>query len=156
VGGWDLVNGLPPGPKGPLSFDFFMRFAERTAPALAEWITPETMPGVRACFEALSQLHGARDAVLSTDFPVMIWDGRSDSYHDQMQAFAVANRLPFLSSAGDHLAAVMVPSAETIKGRSKPRHLADTLNRLYFQRRVLQLSPAAKSPSAWFVTHGDP
>jgi pimeloyl-ACP methyl ester carboxylesterase len=53
VGGWDLVNGLPPGPKGPLSFDFFMRFAERTAPALAEWITPETMPGVRACFEAV-------------------------------------------------------------------------------------------------------
>jgi pimeloyl-ACP methyl ester carboxylesterase len=60
LGGWDPVNGLPPGPKGPLSFDFFMRLAKRTAPTLVEWITPEFGPGVRACFEALSQLQGAR------------------------------------------------------------------------------------------------
>ena len=83
---------------------------------LVEWVTPEFGPAVRACFEALSQLHGARDAVLAADFPVMIWDGQSDSYHDPMQAFAAANGLPFLSSAGDHVAAVMLPSAETIKG----------------------------------------
>ena len=27
VGGWDPVKGLPPGPKGPLSFNNFMKFA---------------------------------------------------------------------------------------------------------------------------------
>jgi pimeloyl-ACP methyl ester carboxylesterase len=112
VGGWDLVNGLPRGPRGPLSFDFFMKLAKRTAPALVEWVTPEFEPGVRACFEALSELQGARDAVLNADFPVMIWDGRNDLNHDPMQAFASANGLPFLSSPGDHIAAGLQPGAE--------------------------------------------
>jgi pimeloyl-ACP methyl ester carboxylesterase len=116
VGGWDPVNGLPPGPKGPLSFDFFMRFAKRTTPALVEWVTPEFEPGVRACFDALSQLQGARDAVLTADFPVMIWEGQSDPGHDPLQAFAAANGLPFLSTSGDHVAAVLRPSAEAVKG----------------------------------------
>lgn len=115
VGGWDLVNGLPRGTKGPLSFDLFMGFAKRTAPTLVEWVTPEFEPGLRACFEALSQLQGARDAVLTADFPVMMWDGRDDPYHDPMQTFATTNGLPFLSSAGDHVAAVLQPDAETIK-----------------------------------------
>lgn len=114
VGGWDAVNGLPPGPKGPLSFDNFMKFATRTAPALVEWVTPEFEPGVRACFDALSQLDGARDAVLTTDFPVMMWQGRNDPLHDPMQTFAASNGLPFVSTAGDHLAAVLRPDAETI------------------------------------------
>jgi len=60
LGGWDVVNGLPPGSKGPIRFDSFMAFARRTAPALAEWVTPEYEPGVRACFAALGQLDGAR------------------------------------------------------------------------------------------------
>jgi pimeloyl-ACP methyl ester carboxylesterase len=116
LGGWDPVNGLPPGPKGPLSFDFFMRFAARTAPTLARWVTPEFEPGVRACFEVLSQLEGAREAVLTAGFPVMIWEGQSDPCHDPMQAFAAANGLPFLSTAGDHVAAVLSPSAEAVTG----------------------------------------
>jgi pimeloyl-ACP methyl ester carboxylesterase len=116
VGGWDPVNGLPPGPKGPLSFDFFIRFAKRTTPALVEWVTPECQPGVRACFETLSQLQGARDAVLTADFPVMIWEGQSDPGHDPMQAFAAANGLAFLSTAGNHVAAVLHPSAEAVTG----------------------------------------
>jgi hypothetical protein len=33
-----------------------------------------------------------------------------------MQAFAAANGLAFLSSAGDHVAAVLAPETETIKG----------------------------------------
>jgi pimeloyl-ACP methyl ester carboxylesterase len=116
LGGWNPVNGLPPGPKGPLSFDSFMRFARRTAPALTEWVTPEFEPGVRACFETLSQLQGARDAVLAGDFPVMIWEGQSDPGHGPMQAFAAANGLAFLSTAGDHVAAVLHPSAEAVTG----------------------------------------
>jgi pimeloyl-ACP methyl ester carboxylesterase len=116
LGGWDPVNGLPPGPKGPLSFDFFMRFAKRTTPALVQWVTPEFEPGVRACFETLSQLQGARDAVLTADFPVMIWEGQGDPGHDPMRAFATANGLPFLSTSGDHVAAVLRPSSETVTG----------------------------------------
>jgi pimeloyl-ACP methyl ester carboxylesterase len=116
LGGWDPVNGLPPGPKGPLSFDFFMRFAKRTTPALVEWVTPEFEPGVRACFDALGQLRGARDAVLTADFPVMIWEGQSDPGYYPMQAFAAVNGLPFLSTSGDHVAAVLRPSAEAVTG----------------------------------------
>jgi pimeloyl-ACP methyl ester carboxylesterase len=114
LGGWDPVNGLPPGPKGPLSFDSFMRFARRTAPSLVEWVNPEFESGVRACFETLNQLEGAREAVLTARFPVMIWEGQSDPGHEPMQAFAAANGLPFLSTAGDHVAAVLRPSAEAV------------------------------------------
>ena len=103
VGGWDLLNGLPKGKNGPLSFDTFMAFAKRTAPSLVEWVTPESEPGVRACFEALSQLDRARDAVLTVGVPVLLWNGRDDSYHDPMQAFAAATGLSYLSTAGDHL-----------------------------------------------------
>jgi hypothetical protein len=83
---------------------------------LVEWVTPEFEPGVRACFEELSQIQAAREVVLTVDFPVMFWNGRDDPYHDPMQAFAAANGLPFLSGAGDHVAAVLRPSAEAVKG----------------------------------------
>jgi pimeloyl-ACP methyl ester carboxylesterase len=116
VGGWDPVKGLPPGPKGPLRFDNFMKFATKTAPTLVEWVTPEFEPAVRACFEALSQIQGAREAVLTTNFPVMFWQGRDDPCHDPVQAFAGANGRSFLSSAGDHVAAVLRPDVATIKG----------------------------------------
>ena len=116
VGGWDPVNGLPPGPKGPLSFDFFMRYARRTTPALVEWITPEFAAGVHACFDALGQLKGAREAVLGGDFPVMMWAGQNDLCHGRMQTFAVGNGLVFLSNAGDHVATVLSPDAGTIRG----------------------------------------
>jgi pimeloyl-ACP methyl ester carboxylesterase len=69
VGGWDLLNGLPRGPKGPLTFEFFMGFARRTAPKLVEWVAPEFEPGVRACFDVLSQLQGAREAVVNATLP---------------------------------------------------------------------------------------
>jgi pimeloyl-ACP methyl ester carboxylesterase len=116
VGGWDPVNGLPPGPKGPLSFDFFMRYARRTTPVLVEWITPESTAGVHACFDALGQLQGARKAVLGGNFPVMMWAGQNDLCHDPMQTFAACNGLAFLSNVGDHVTTVLSPDAKTIKG----------------------------------------
>ena len=36
VGGWHPVSGLPAGPRGPVSFDAFMKFAKRTAPTLVD------------------------------------------------------------------------------------------------------------------------
>lgn len=114
VGGWDLVNGPPKGPQGPLTFDVFMAFARATAPALVGWVTPEIEPAMRACFEGLSQLDGAPEAVLGGGFPVLLWDGREDPYHNPMQAFAAANGLPFLSSDGGHVPAIVTPGAETV------------------------------------------
>jgi pimeloyl-ACP methyl ester carboxylesterase len=115
VGGWEPVHGLPPGPKGPVKFDNFMKFATRTAPALVGWITPEFEPGVRACFGGLGQLEGAREALLTAGLPVMLWAGRDDVIHDPVRALAGANGLPFLSGAGDHVAAVLQPDAATVK-----------------------------------------
>jgi hypothetical protein len=46
----------------------------------------------------------------------MFWQGRDDPCHDPVQAFAGANGRSFLSSAGDHVAAVLRPDAATIKG----------------------------------------
>ncbi|MEJ2816111.1 alpha/beta hydrolase [Caulobacter sp. CCG-8] len=115
VGGWDLVNGVPKGPQGPLTFDIFMAFARATAPALVGWVTPEIEPAMRACFEALGQLDGAPEAVLGGGFPVLLWDGREDPYHAPMQAFAAAQGLPFLSSDGGHVPAIVTPGAETVR-----------------------------------------
>jgi pimeloyl-ACP methyl ester carboxylesterase len=114
VGGWDLVSGPPKGPQGPLTFDIFMAFARATAPALVGWVTPQIEPAMRACFEALGQLDGAAEAVLGGDFPVLLWDGREDPYHPPMQAFAAAQGLPFLSSDGGHVPAIVAPGAETV------------------------------------------
>ena len=116
LGGWDVVNGLPPGSNGPLQFDAFMKFARLTAPHLTRWITAEQEPGVRACFDALGQLEGAGKAVLEAGFPVMIWEGQDDPAHDRRKAFADANGLRLLSTAGDHLGMVFAHGAESVKG----------------------------------------
>src|SRR5882757_5929381 len=116
VGGWHPVSGLPPGPRGPVNFDAFMIFAKRTAPKLVGWVTADIEPGVRACFEALGELQGAREAVLDGNFPVMIWDGWDDPNHASKQSFAEDNRLPFLSTAGDHLGMLFSHGAEGAAG----------------------------------------
>jgi pimeloyl-ACP methyl ester carboxylesterase len=116
VGGWDLLNGLPRGKSGPLTFEAFMAFAKLTAPRLTEWVTSELEPGVLACFEALFQLEGAREAVLSTSGPVMLWNGREDTPHEPMRGFAAADGLRFLSVAGDHLGPLFRHGAESAKG----------------------------------------
>jgi pimeloyl-ACP methyl ester carboxylesterase len=116
LGGWDPVNGLPPGPKGPLSFDVFMKFARRTAPALTGWIAPEYEGGLRACFDALADLDGAQAAIRAAGVPVMIWEGRADPFHDARKASATANGWRFLSTAGDHLGMLLVHGDESAKG----------------------------------------
>ena len=68
---------------------------------------------MRACFEALFQLHGAREAVLSTGGPVMPWNGREDTPHEPMRGFAAAAGLQFLSVAGDHLGVLFRHGAES-------------------------------------------
>lgn len=115
VGGWDIVDGLPPGPTGPLKFDQFMGYVRRVAPQEAAWVSPEFEAGVRACFDALSERDGAAEAVREVKVPVLIWTGQDDPYHALMQAFAQAAGLPFLSTPGGHASAVLQPDAQTLE-----------------------------------------
>jgi len=103
LGGWHPVDGLPAGPNGAPTFNGFMNFAKRTAPTLADWVTEDVEPGVRACFEALGELDGVQDVILNLTVPVMIWDGYDDPYHHPKQIFAKSNGLQFLATGGDHL-----------------------------------------------------
>ncbi|MEH2555275.1 pimeloyl-ACP methyl ester carboxylesterase [Bradyrhizobium algeriense] len=116
LGGWDVVNGLPPTRQGPLQFDAFMKFARLTAPHLTRSVTTESESGLRACFDALGQLDGAGKAVLESGFPVMIWEGQDDPAHARRKAFADANGLRFLSTAGDHLGMVLTHGVESADG----------------------------------------
>ncbi|MBU6461478.1 MAG: alpha/beta fold hydrolase [Bradyrhizobium sp.] len=116
LGGWDIVSGLPRVNKGPLRYEAFIAFARRGPPNLLDWVTRETEPGVRACFDALFQLEGARDAVLGANVPVMIWEGQRDPAHDQRKEFAKTNGWQFLSTAGDHLGMLLAHGAETARG----------------------------------------
>ena len=115
LGGWDVVNGLPSTSQG-LRFNAFMKFARLTAPHLTRWVTTESEPGLRACFDALGQLDGAGKAVLESGFPVMIWEGQDDPAHARRKAFADASSLRFLSTAGDHLGMVLTHGVESAKG----------------------------------------
>lgn len=109
IGGWDLLHGLETarlaGAAGPSSLDALLETTREVAPALVAWVTPDVEPGLRACWDALHDLEGAADAVARAPFPVMLWNGRDDSPHAGMQAFAAAHGLQFLSTAGDHLSA---------------------------------------------------
>ena len=120
VGGWDLVNGAatarPPGFAGEIRFDHLLAGARLAAPTLVEWVTPEVEPGLRACWDALSDLDDAASAVIGLQVPVLLWNGRADPYHDPMQAFASSNTLEFLSTAGDHLGAIIAHGGEGAKG----------------------------------------
>ena len=116
VGGWDLLGGVPRSKTGPLTFESLMMFASSIAPEAAAWVTGSAEAAVRACFAALRDLDGAKEAVLSKRFPVMLWNGREDSPHDPMQRFAHDNGLRYLSVSGDHLGALFRHGAESGRG----------------------------------------
>lgn len=116
IGGWNLVSGLPPTPSGPLTFERLMDFARQTAPQLVSWITPACEPGVRACFDALGQLAGAKDAVLNLPVPVLLWNGREDASHAPMHAFAATHGLLSLTTPGDHLGMIFRHASEAADG----------------------------------------
>ena len=116
LGGWDVVNGLPKGPDGPLSFDAFMSYARQVAPELTAWVTLKAEPGLRGSFEALRQIEGAGDVVAKATVPTLLWAGRDDAYHEPMQIFASAAGLPFISAGGNHVRAMLQPCPEVIEG----------------------------------------
>jgi len=99
-----------------VSFDAFMTFARRTAPELTAWITPDSEPGLHACFTALGELDGAREAMLGAGVPIMIWEGNADPFHDRKKTFAADSGLAFLSTPGDHLGMLFRHGAESGRG----------------------------------------
>jgi len=116
LGGWDPLGGLPPGPRGPITFDHLIRFASVVAPELMKSVTPQSEPGLRACFGAMDELQGAGRALRARDFPLMLWCGREEVLHAPMQALAITEGMPFLSTAGDHVAAMLRPDAAALQG----------------------------------------
>ena len=84
IGGWNLVSGVAPDHAGPMTFERWMRRAAGEVPERAALVTPDVFPGIHACFDALSHLEGAADAVIGAKVPVMIWNGRDDPHHDPM------------------------------------------------------------------------
>ncbi|WP_339933470.1 alpha/beta fold hydrolase [uncultured Brevundimonas sp.] len=115
VGGWDIENGLPHGPTGPLTFDQFMGFARQAAPSLANTVRAEDEPAVRACFDTLSELDGARSAVIDLKAPVLLWAAEDDPYHRPMRHFASLHGIPFVSTGGNHLSAILNPHPAVLR-----------------------------------------
>lgn len=110
IGGWDITDGVnrssPPDVDRGAYFLGLLTTARQSASALVAWVTPEYEPGVCACWEALAELDGAEDAVMTAGVPLLLWSGREDPNHGPMQRFATDRDLPFLSTDGDHQTAI--------------------------------------------------
>jgi hypothetical protein len=100
VGGWDILH-------GPEAFG--------SSPAQDKWVT-DLEPGLRACWDALADRRGARDAVVNSGVPVLLWSGRDDPSHEPMRKFAATESLEFLSTAGNHNGAIWKHGAESGRG----------------------------------------
>lgn len=110
IGGWDILQGVgranPRGSDSAAHFLGLLAAARTSTPAMVAWVTPEMESGLCACWAALSDLDGARDAVLQVGVPTLLWSGRDDPNHAPMERFAADGGLKFLSSDGDHQSAI--------------------------------------------------
>lgn len=110
IGGWDITHGVgstsPAGSDAASHFLSLLASARVSAPAMVAWVTPDAEPGLCACWEALADLAGAREAVMQAGVPTLLWSGQDDPNHEPMKEFAESGALPFLSTAGDHAGAI--------------------------------------------------
>lgn len=100
IGGWDILS-------GPEAFG--------SSPAQVAWVN-DLQPAHRACWDALAERGGAREAVVTLGAPVLLWSGRDDPSHDPMRTFAAAENLKFLSTRGSHNGAIWKYGAECGRG----------------------------------------
>jgi pimeloyl-ACP methyl ester carboxylesterase len=119
VGGWDLVHGLetawrPVADERP-SIEAVLTMA-RGSPSMTDWVTPEVLPGLGACWDAMLELEGAGPAVAGLACPVLLWNGQDDAYAGPMLAFAERHGLPYLSTRGDHVGAMSRYGDEALAG----------------------------------------
>ena len=116
LGGWDPVGGRTAAQTGPIDFETMLAGARARAPQLTAWIDAETTPGVRACWEALSEIEGAEAALAVCPAPVLLWAGKDDPVHDALKA--LASRLAgatFRAVPGDHLGAMTTHAAASLE-----------------------------------------
>ena len=112
LGGWDPVHGRT---APEIDFGMVVAGARARAPELTAWITPAVMPGLEACWDALSDVAGEEAALTACPAPVLLWAGREDPCHDALQALGA--RLPgatFRAVPGDHLGAMTTHAAASV------------------------------------------
>jgi pimeloyl-ACP methyl ester carboxylesterase len=128
IGGWDPVGGKGAGggTKPAIDFELVRAAARARAPDVTAWITPEAVPGLRACWDAIADTEGAEAALAGCGAPVLMWCGEADPFHDAMRGLAA--RLPgarFRAVAGDHLEAMTTGAEASIAAvRIALRHRA--------------------------------
>lgn len=115
IGGWDIINGLPDGPDGPLSFEVFLAYARKVTPELTASLTEDSILGLRSFFFALGQSQGIDKILAKAAIPTACWAGKDDLYYAPLKNWATANASPFFSGTGDHVTAMLQPDLDTLK-----------------------------------------
>lgn len=105
VGGWDILRGVHAA-GGKVDFRDQIAAARVSSPLIVKWVTAEIEPALCACWDALSDVSDARDAVVNAGVPVLLWSGRDDRNHEPMRTFAATESLRFQSTSGDHQSAI--------------------------------------------------
>jgi pimeloyl-ACP methyl ester carboxylesterase len=117
LGGWDPVAGSAAArTQPPIAFATVLAAVRARAPQLTAWIDTAAEAGLRACWDALSEVDGAEAALAACPAPVLLWAGKEDPVHDGMQV--LASRLPggtFCAVPGDHLGAMTTCAAESLE-----------------------------------------
>jgi pimeloyl-ACP methyl ester carboxylesterase len=120
LGGWDPISGLETQNRAlgvPLTIEAIVAGARSAAPELTHWITPQVEPALQACWDALTEIAGSREALVNCNAPVLFWDGVDDPYHAPAQALArELSNASFLSAKGDHLTAITAHAMESVRG----------------------------------------
>lgn len=112
LGGWDPIGGralsLPPDRRDdPPGVEIMIIGARTIAPQLVEWVTPDLVPALSACWEALGELDGGPEAIAALTCPVLLWCGDRDPVLPAVEGFARAHDLGLLTVPGDHMGAVV-------------------------------------------------
>jgi len=119
IGGWDLVDGPASVSKAmgvDMNFDLLLAGASEMAPELTAWVTDAVKPGLQACWDQLTDLTGAAEAVDGLQAPVLLWNGDQDPYHASMEQWAKTHGAQFLSVPGDHIGAIIQSAKPSILG----------------------------------------
>ncbi len=119
LGGWDLVDGPASVSKAmgvDMNFNLLLAGASAMAPELTAWVTDDVKPGLQACWDQLTDLAGAEEAVDQLAAPVLLWNGDEDPYHSPMQQWAKTHQAQFLSVPGDHIGAIIRSAKPSIRG----------------------------------------
>ena len=125
LGGWDPVGGLSAVPASG-TFNDLLERAQDSVPTLTTWVTKNVLPGLEACWKALQETQGSEAALSGLNVPVLLWPGLADGCLDPLQRLQA--RYPeyrLLTVPGDHVAARMVHTRESIEGLLNFLELAD-------------------------------